>query len=1606
MANLNTTPRRLNLDNDIRTLQKEDARDMLNVRAYSSSGEDAFSIENIKSTIEANYNKASGSNVVVGSISHSEKNDIYIFVWNEGENHRVLRYNSILDKITVILESSLLGFTKKCLVQGFAITNQSPSETLLYWTDGVTQPKKINVFRALQHIKGDFVNGYPQTLELEHIRWIKYPPVDAPSFVHGKDSDIAYNNLSDNVFQFRYRYVHKDGERTAYSASSKASFSEYQLRNGVFQNQNLDLIYNYVDINLKNAWNDVDKIEVIAKNINSTEWVLVKTLDNDPLSESQTYRFYNDDVYNAVDQFDAIKNYDAVPIKAIAAENIFNRAVFGNAVDGYDNLPQDVLDDQTTYNARYSQRNVMDSDDITFSVNNAPDELQVTFNTSAISVSVGDTFYISFSARLREDTPFLVNNPKDVTGNFYVEYTANDTDTIADVVDKLAIQLSNLVDNEVKIYTATNNSNNLFLTIDFLGTEVIDLGSVSTNQSKKITNYEAEASHKSGAKHPYAVAYYDESGRSGSAQKNKDNSPYVKFLSNRGSNIKRGVANIDVRLGYPPPVWAKSYRFLYGGNKSVGSFLQYSIASAFINKNNVSGDSDNNIYIPLHNFKGGFDDNSHSDAYRNSTKAIPDYQFNEGDRLRIISYVPAGSINGEDDRIYASEYLDFKVLGFEYFQADSTTNPYYDNSTTYLQKNTFGWTLILEDPNRGDEWSYSYIKSNGSDSTNWSVSGGNGSSGALVEIYSPKDRNIEDVYYETSNYYEIGNAGLPTRYHKCERDQYSEYSITISESTAVSFSNASVRYNTSDFKLYIGDVVNFSGGTNSPSGDFTVVDIVQNNSISNVYDVTFDNVLGSATSGAELGNTILKLNFAALTIKGGDVWLRPRNIITGTLSALNPSPKRNFFNDVVEDYYANDFFESNAWSCKGRVQAFSEYAKQETRKAGIWLSEAYFPSTNINGLSSFNLSNEDTPLKEYDRSLGSIQRLWARGDELIMMQENKISFVRVGKDVLTTGDGGNIITLTSSVLSEQNPYKGDYGICMNPESFASKDGNCYFLDIKRGKVLRLGADGLTPISNNGISSLLDSLSKEYNEIVNSIGFKAYGGFDRENDEYNLTFGQILNSEVSIGDPNVDPIGTLPQSRGVRRVSFNVTDSGIVGGQVQNVDVDMLSLASDLAVGDIVKVSFEDRITVLGEDEQITNWISEYTVLDGDDLDNVINAIGNDLVDRIEQNTLIGAFSNNGLGVLTLNIESLLSGDLVSSSVSDNTSVQERYTDVNPTDIVVELPVVSTRTPIETIDYDGVPTEAESFDLETLSIDGFIPINPETIDALTTTPVGISSSGYDFYGDVDLNTQQLSIPISNNSLTFDVETTKIVDPLTIVFHERSKTWAGFRSYTPEGYANVNYIMLSFKDGAIWKHERGDNYNIFYNDLYPSVVSAVLVPDGSTNTIFNSISTESNVPFEAEELYTNLTKTSFAKERFSKKEGIWYADIPRATSTTKGSNTNVYGVGGIDNQSGDNITFSNKINEIGIVVGDELFNSSGTVPLGFVTSIVNEFTVSVSVNTLGVQGDFVYGVKNSKVEGDAARGVYLVAKLKYSSNERIELFSVNSHIDLSLLTTNQT
>ena len=102
---------------------------------------------------------------------------------------------------------------------------------------------------------------------------------------------------------------------------------------------------------------------------------------------------------------------------------------------------------------------------------------------------------------------------------------------------------------------------------------------------------------------------------------------------------------------------------------------------------------------------------------------------------------------------------------------------------------------------------------------------------------------------------------------------------------------------------------------------------------------------------------------------------------------------------------------------------------------------------------------------DYNIEFGSIQKMHGKTGFVTLFQENKISKVIFNKSIINSADGGTSIGLSKDILSEQEAYSGNYGICTNPESHANVGFRDYFIDIKRGVAVRLSVDGLTKISD-------------------------------------------------------------------------------------------------------------------------------------------------------------------------------------------------------------------------------------------------------------------------------------------------------------------------------------------------------------------------------------------------------------------------------------------------------------------------------------------------------------------------------------------------------------
>ncbi|MDO6737111.1 hypothetical protein [Wenyingzhuangia sp. 2_MG-2023] len=173
-----------------------------------------------------------------------------------------------------------------------------------------------------------------------------------------------------------------------------------------------------------------------------------------------------------------------------------------------------------------------------------------------------------------------------------------------------------------------------------------------------------------------------------------------------------------------------------------------------------------------------------------------------------------------------------------------------------------------------------------------------------------------------------------------------------------------------------------------------------------------------------------------------------------------------------------------------------EFSKKR-RFADLTNSEPYNESSNYNGLNEFNLYRINYK-DDIDKKYGPVHKLIARDTNLIIFQEDKVSYVLIKKSIVTNADGTTSLTTTDSFFGNQISYKGEFGIGSQPESIAFNDFHIYWIDSKRGAALRL--------SNSGIDKITTGVKGYFREKLKSYKGRIFGAYDQENDLYFVTLG--------------------------------------------------------------------------------------------------------------------------------------------------------------------------------------------------------------------------------------------------------------------------------------------------------------------------------------------------------------------------------------------------------------------------------------------------------------------------------------------------------------------
>ena len=188
------------------------------------------------------------------------------------------------------------------------------------------------------------------------------------------------------------------------------------------------------------------------------------------------------------------------------------------------------------------------------------------------------------------------------------------------------------------------------------------------------------------------------------------------------------------------------------------------------------------------------------------------------------------------------------------------------------------------------------------------------------------------------------------------------------------------------------------------------------------------------------------------------------------------------------------------------VKAYTveEETAQNHKFSSLIHSGIFNSRTGINQTNQFSVAEDIT--RTIDPANGSIQKLYAEDTNLIIFQESKVSKSLIDKDAIYSAEGNASVTSRNLVIGQNVAYAGEYGISTDPESFAVNGYRKYFTDRDQNVVCRLSMDGISVISNFGMTDFFrDKLSAATDGII--------GGWDAHNKQYVLT---IPGPRVNVG----------------------------------------------------------------------------------------------------------------------------------------------------------------------------------------------------------------------------------------------------------------------------------------------------------------------------------------------------------------------------------------------------------------------------------------------------------------------------------------------------------
>ena len=892
--------------------------------------------------------------------------------------------------------------------------------------------------------------------------------------------------------------------------------------------------------------------------------------DNLGLSDNTdyTYNFTNSKIYTVLPESEILRLYDNVPLLAKAQTVMGNRLMYGNYLEGYDLLDKNGNPIKLEYTTRL-QSDEVGSDllnnstvDANYSINGSVvvSNGLLEVDLSGINLSAGSSINIDFSLShfsFSGSTPAPTQTNANVDVSF-TYYLPNDFATVFDMVSDTSFQdaigtlanvqtmtnaclgvtlsdafncaMSQNLDTYIKSTSGINTANLLVSATTSFGSDIISfqfpaVAYVDNLVSPTYTAYEymkissAEAvfqtisqnqSLHSNRDYEIGIVYMDDFNRSTTALVSQYNTEHVP-CSNSSTKNRIFVTIPDFQIA---PYWATKYKFVIKADRD-------SYETIYSNLFFVDPDTSSAYFLLEGENTRKVEVGSRLIVKRDSSGVVDNCAYatvleKESQPADFLT-IPSPSVPSTNIPIPAGVYMKIKPNDFN---VQFTENAFITQGNVFTEvksNNQFPkllYQMNLDDPanpgflfidydipqgtiikftikfKRGKEGGggnscetriYTLEKqmvaqNNYTNMYNWFI-GDNVASvldDGIDYLSNTSSCAIQNIFIPTLA---TSQSVLPTdeciNYYQFYRDPVSNYlGLMISGTEACGLKNSSIE---AIFEIYRAEST-FVFET-EPSD--TLPDVFFENELSFEID----------SLGQHKGN-VLNQDFA-LGI--------PAVVDTGFFNCYT-------FGNGVESYKVRDSVIGNYITLGNRVTTISaEDYRAIRRYADITYSGIYNNESNVNKLNEFNLGLLN--FKQLERSFGPIYIMDARQTDVLVLQEDKISYVLADKNLLSDAGGGGALTSVPQVLGNQIARVEKYGISFNPESYIQWGEDRYFTDVKRGSVINLkdsetGMSQLKVISDAGMSTWFRDL------FIEKFDTQKLGAYDPYSDEYVLNSNEI------------------------------------------------------------------------------------------------------------------------------------------------------------------------------------------------------------------------------------------------------------------------------------------------------------------------------------------------------------------------------------------------------------------------------------------------------------------------------------------------------------------